>query len=127
MHAHLLSLNNFNRPKVFEAGDAAYVHIVYIILLEPGKFQNHPTMGVGLRSRYRHNNDENFLINLQNDIANQIRQFLPELTDVTVTVNHRNNILGIIIDTSTGTYVLSYDGSKDVMNAADNNVLLTEL
>ena len=84
MQAHVLSLNDFNMPKVFNASDSAYVHIIQLILLEPGKYQSHPTMGVGIRSRYRHNNEDNFLIDLKSDITNQITKYLPELTDVTV-------------------------------------------
>ena len=72
MKEHVLSLNNFGMPKVFNDNDSAYVLIIRLILLEPGKFQSHPDMGVGIRSRYRFNNEENFLMNLQNDIKKQI-------------------------------------------------------
>ena len=51
-------------PKVLTGTNAMYTKIVYLLLLEPGKFQSHPTMGVGLRSRYRYNNSENLLQNL---------------------------------------------------------------
>ena len=123
MEAHVLSLNEFNMPKVFNASDSAYVHIIQLILLEPGKYQSHPEMGVGIKSRYRHNNDDNFLVNLKNDITNQINTYLPELTDVTITLTHNDNILGIIIDTSTGTYVVAYNSIADTMEAAATYVL----
>lgn len=123
MEAHVLSLNDFNMPKVFNASDSAYVHIIQLILLEPGKYQSHPTMGVGIRSKYRHNNDNNFLINLKSDITNQIESYLPELTDVTVSLTHNNHILGIIIDTTTGTYVVAYNSITDTMDAAATYVL----
>lgn len=123
MEAHVLSLNNFKMPKVFSASDSAYVHIIYLLLLDPGKFQSHPIMGVGLRSRYRFVNDDNFLQNLQTDITNQINTYLPELSIVDVSVNLRNSILGIIINTLTGTYALAYDADKDVMDAAATYVL----
>lgn len=123
MEAHVLSLNDFNMPKVFNASDSAYVHIIQLILLEPGKYQSHPNMGVGIRSRYRHNNEDNFLIDLKSDITNQIMSYLPELTDVSVSLTHNNHILGIIIDTSTGTYVVAYNSVTDTMDAAATYVL----
>ena len=123
MEAHVLSLNDFNMPKVFDASDSAYVHIIQLILLEPGKYQSHPNMGVGIRSKYRHNNEDNFLIDLKSDITSQITTYLPELVDVSVSITHNNHILGIIVDTSTGTYVVAYDSIADTMEAAATYVL----
>ena len=123
MEAHVLSLNDFNMPKVFDASDSAYIHIIQLILLEPGKYQSHPNMGVGIKSRYRHNNEDNFLINLKSDITNQIMTYLPELTDVSVSITHNNHILGFIIDTTTGTYVVAYNSVTDTMEAAATYVL----
>ena len=123
MEAHVLSLNDFNMPKVFSASDSAYLHIIQLILLEPGKYQSHPNMGVGIRSRYRYVNDENFLIDLKSDITNQITEYLPELLDVTVTLTHNDHVLGIIIDTTTGTYVVAYNSISDTMDAAATYVL----
>ena len=123
MEAHVLSLNDFNMPKVFSASDSAYIHIIQLILLEPGKYQSHPNMGVGIRSKYRHNNEDNFLISLQSNIESQIASYLPELVDVSVTLTHNNHILGIIIDTSTGTYVVAYNSISDTMDAAATYVL----
>ena len=123
MEAHVLSLNDFNMPKVFNASDSAYVHIIQLILLEPGKYQSPPKMGVGIRSKYRHNNEDNFIIDLKSDITNQIMTYLPELTNVSVSLTHNNHVLGIIIDTSTGTYVVAYDSITDTMDAAATYVL----
>lgn len=123
MKAHVLSLNDFNMPKVFNASDSAYVHIIQLILLEPGKYQSHPKMGVGIRSRYRHNNDDNFIVDLKSDISYQIETYLPELKNVSVSLTHSNHILGIIIDTSTGTYVVAYNSITDTMDAAATYVL----
>jgi hypothetical protein len=123
MEAHVLSTNDFKMPKVFSSSDSAYVHIVYLLLLEPGKFQSHPNMGVGIRSRYRFNTETNFLQSLQSDITNQINAYLPELATVEVSVNLRNNILGIIINTETGTYAIAYNTDTDVMDAAATYIL----
>ena len=123
MKENVLSLNNFGMPKVFNESDSAYVLIIRLLLLEPGKFQSHPEMGVGIRSRYRFNNDENFLMNLQNDIKKQIDKYLPELSATDVTITSNNKVLGIIINTADGAYVVSYDTTTDVMQAAATHVL----
>ena len=123
MKEHVLSLNDFNMPKVFNESDSAYVLIIRLLLLEPGKFQSHTEMGVGIRSRYRFNNDENFLMNLQNDIKKQIDKYLPELSATDVTITSNNKVLGIIINTADGAYVVSYDTTTDVMQAAATHVL----
>ena len=123
MEAHLLSLNKFSKPKVLPESDAGYIHIIYLLLLSKGKYQSHPTMGVGIRERYRDNNDTDFLLNLKNDIKNQIQQFIPELQLVDISLNVKDHVLGIIIDTTSGSYVMAYDTDKETMNAAATYVL----
>ena len=123
MKENVLSLNNFGMPKGNNENDSAYVLIIRLLLLEPGKFQSHPDMGIGIRSRYRFNNDENFLMNLQNDIKKQIDKYLPELSATDVTITSNNKVLGIIINTADGAYVVSYDTTTDVMQAAATHVL----
>ena len=123
MKEHVLSLNNFGMPKVFNDNDTAYVLIIRLILLEPIKYQTHPYMGVGILSRYRFNNEDNFLMNLQNDIKKQIDKYLPELSATDVIVTNNNKVLGIIINTAEGAYVVSYNTTTNVMEAAANHVL----
>ena len=123
MQEHVLSINNFNMPKVYDKSDATYMLIVRLLLLEPGKFQSHPYMGIGLKSKYRYNNQEGFLQTLQNDIKNQISMYLPQLsfTDITLTIKDR--ILGIIINTNDGAYVVAYDNDKNAIDAAATYIL----
>ena len=123
MQEHPLSLNSFGMPKVLDGTDAMYTKIVQLILLEPGTYQSHPTLGLGLRSRYRYNNSENFLQTLQMDISDQIDRFLPSLTAIDISVAIKDNILGIIIDTQNGAYAISYNGSTDVVEAPAPYVL----
>ena len=123
MQSHLLSLNDFNMPKVFDAGNAAYTHIISLLLLDQGKYPSHPTMGVGLRTRWRLKSDSNLLENLQKDITDQVNRFLPDLSMLEVTVNLNNHILGIIINTATGVYAVAYDTEKDFMDTAAEYVL----
>lgn len=124
MESHLLSLNEFNRPRVLDAGDAAYMHLIHLILCTPGRYPSHPTMGVGLRERYRDNNDENFMLQLRQDIKEQIAEFLPELTEVEVSLTmKKNHTLAIVINTANGAYAMAYDTNKEVMDAAATYVL----
>ena len=123
MESHLLSLNEFNKPRVLDDGDAGYMHIIHLLLCTQGRYPSHPTMGVGIRERYRFNNDENFLMNLKKDIEAQINQFLPELRLTDVRLNIRDNVLGIIIDTAEGAYAIAYNSDEETMNAAATYVL----
>lgn len=126
MEAHVLSLNNFNMPKVFKNDSAEYINLVYLLLLEKGKFQSHPNMGVGLRSRYRYANSEDLLINLQMDIKNQAEQYLPGLQhieNVSLGLIDKDKALGIIMETTNGIYAMSYDIAKNTITTADTHVL----
>ena len=126
MQAHLLSLNNFNMPLVYSGDVADYAHIVYLLLLEKGKFQSHPDMGVGIRSRYRFTSEENMLNNLQEDIKDQISKYLPSLENVTnVTVNlfDEDKFIGILIEANDGVYAISYNKEDDEIKTGDKLVI----
>ena len=126
--AHLLRLNNFNMPVVFKDQQAAYVHIVYLILLEPGKFQSHPRMGVGLRSKWRFYSTDDIEIELQAEIDRQIKEFLPSLDKVSVNVSIDNNHeLTITIDTRDGVYEITYDRASDQVKINNNDLNLSDL
>lgn len=123
MQEHVLSINNFNMPKVYDKSDATYMLIVRLLLLEPGKFQSHPYMGIGLKSKYRYNNQEGFLQTLQNDIKNQMSIYLPQLSFTDITLTIKDIILGIIINTNDGAYVVAYDNEKNSIDAAATYIL----
>lgn len=120
---HLLSLNNFSMPKVLDNTDAQYVLIVRLLLLEPGTFQSHPNMGIGLRSRYRFRNDDDLLASLGNDIKNQLTKYLPLLQVNEVKLTIVKNTLNIIIDTADGAYVLAYDEQNNTLDTAPSYIL----
>ena len=123
MKEHVLSINDFNMPKVFDENDINYVLLIRLILLEPGKFQSHPTMGIGITSRYRFNNNEDFMDSLRSDLRNQINKFLPWIVTTEITITRKENTLGFIINTAEGAYVISYNTSKNVAEAAATYVL----
>lgn len=121
---HVLSLNDFNMPMVYDSNDANYILIIRLILLEPGKFQSHPYMGVGIRSKYRFNNESNFLEILQANIKDQISTYLPDLmmTDVMLVIKDKE--LGIIINTETeNAYVLAYNTETGDINTGASYIL----
>lgn len=124
MEVHTLSLNDFNRPKVLTGNDAAYVAIIHLIYLEKGKFQSHPDMGVGIRSRYRFNSEENILDELQQDIRKQIEQYLPELGGTGVICEEIDQgLIVITINTDNGgVYILEYDISTTNLTPAEHTL-----
>ena len=124
MEVHTLSLNDFNRPKVLTGNDAAYVAIIHLIYLEKGKFQSHPDMGVGIRSRYRFNSEENILDELQQDIRKQIEQYLPELGGTGVVCEEIDQgLIVITINTDNGgVYVLEYDINTTNLTPAEHTL-----
>lgn len=118
-----LTTNEFNRPSVLEGREAISTLLVHLILLEPGTYSNRPSMGVGLVSRYRYN-DEESLTQLQEDIKNQVETYLPEFeaVDVTVSMDKDNNneiVLGISVDG----VLYQYETAKQ----SDNNIDLIDL
>lgn len=123
MQEHVLSINSFNMPKVFSESDANYVLIVRLLLLEKGKFQSHRDMGVGLRSRYRFNNDTNMMDLLKNDIKEQMIKYLPSIAMTDISLTLKDHVLGIIINTSDGAYILGYNDETDKIDTAATYVL----
>ena len=125
MKEHVFSLNDFNMPKVYDSKDANYILIIRLILLDPGKYPSHPTMGVGLRTKYRFNgNNPNVLEPLKADIEKQMRAFLPQIAYSSIDLTLDDNLLGIIINTTEGSaYVIGYDAETDEIEAAASYVL----
>ena len=123
MQAHLLSTNDFSMPLVYDKSNAEYINIMYLLYLTKGKYQSHPDMGVGLRERYRFALDDALLYALREDVKKQIQQYLPQINVIQVETVIQNNILGIIISTASGAYVLAYDKENDVMDVGSKYIL----
>ena len=117
----LLTIDEFNNPKVLEGKDAISQLLIHLILLEPGTYASRPTMGVGLVSRYRYTAEEN-LDQLKQDIEDQISLYLPEFSGVLVDLELDDENQLIINIEINGT-VYQYETSKQ----EDNNITLTEL
>ena len=82
-----LKVNDFNEPKVYEKQQALMLLLTRLILLEPGLFQSHPDMGVGLITNFRYRVDDGSLVaDLKSRIQTQIDTYLPFLSGVDVAV-----------------------------------------
>ena len=79
----LLSVDKYYKPLVAEGDNYATLMLIRLILLEPGTFQTHPNMGVGLVSNFRYSTEVD-MVTLSNTIKDQIMTYLPQftLTDV---------------------------------------------
>ena len=86
----LMSIDKFYKPAVAKKEDAAVLLITRLILLEPGTYQTHPNMGVGIVSRFRHGLDTDAK-RLESEITKQISKYLPMFSTVRVAVEIDNN------------------------------------
>ena len=79
----LLSVDKYYKPLVAKGENYATLMLIRLILLEPGTFQTHPDMGVGLVSRFRYSTGID-MVKLAASIKEQIMTYLPQftLTDV---------------------------------------------
>ena len=79
----LLSVDKYYKPLVAKGENYATLMLIRLILLEPGTFQTHPGMGVGLVSRFRYSTGVD-MVKLAASIKEQIMTYLPQftLTDV---------------------------------------------
>ena len=115
-----LKVNDFNEPKVYEKQQALMLLLTRLILLEPGTFQSHPDMGVGLISNFRYRVDDGSLVSdLKSSIQSQINTYLPFLDGVNVLVEIHDKsfyvtigiddlIFGVLYDTQTNDLSTDY-------------------
>ena len=95
----LMSVDDFQNPKVIKNTDAVSTLLIRLLLLEPGMLQSHPDAGVGLISRFRYS-VETEAPNLQSEFQKQIEKYLPQFQGATVSVKVKNQtfIIGVQID-----------------------------
>lgn len=110
---YLLSTTAFKEPAIVTGKKAVATMISRIIMMEPGTNPLHPTMGVGLASKYRFLSSPTIETSLKNDIARQIEQFLPnyQLANVELVYNEDKTVdINIQVDDT----VYIYDSSESV-------------
>lgn len=103
MKEYLLAINDFNLPKSLDGIETDIILIIRLLLLDPGTYQSHPNMGVGLVSKWRYSDAER-LSDLEEEIQKQITAYLPYLAAISVSVKYQKKY--IVIDIDTSSYVL---------------------
>ena len=101
MNEYLLDVDKRQQPKVFTKYEGDRINVFRLIMLEPGTFPTHPTLGVGLVSRWRLRDVDTIKSSLASTIEAQLKDFMPQLIDpqVTVTIvnNNNKNIINISV------------------------------
>lgn len=101
MNEYLLDVDKRQQPKVFTKYEGDRINVFRLIMLEPGTFPTHPTLGVGLVSRWRFRDVDTIKSSLASTIEAQLKDFMPQLIDPQVTVkivnNNNKNIINISV------------------------------
>lgn len=106
------SVDDFQNPKVFEDAEAIATLLVRLLLLEPGTFQSHPEMGVGLMSKYRFG-IEGIARELQSNFQAQIEAYLPQFQGVRVSCREKEGVLMIAAEIDNTLYGIYYDSNTN--------------
>lgn len=114
MQERLMSLDEFNTPKVLEGNHAAVTNICRLIIMEPGTFPMHPEMGIGLYSKYRYGWEDEVKVELKSDLTKQIQTYLPQLSGVSVQVNSKDKKLYVTVtfDSTVVTFVANTEDQE---------------
>ena len=94
MKEHLMSINNTQTPKVLDGSMAEKMCIMRLILMEPGLYETHPKMGVGLVSKYRFKNTAEIEATLPDAIKVQMSTYMPQIVDPEVEVTFKEDTAG---------------------------------
>ena len=110
-----MSVDNFNNPEIFKNAEGLMLLLSRLVLLEPGTFQSHPDMGVGLLTNYRFkvDSDGNLASDLRSRIRNQIDTYLPILTGVDVQVRIYDHTFYVTIQINGLAFGIIYDANEN--------------
>jgi PHD/YefM family antitoxin component YafN of YafNO toxin-antitoxin module len=101
MNEYLLDVDKRQQPKVFTKYEGDRINVFRLIMLEPGTLPTHPTLGVGLVSRWRFRDVDTIKSSLASTIEAQLKDFMPQLIDpqvnVTIVNNNNKNIINISV------------------------------
>lgn len=111
-HEYIFSVDNFGDPKLLKNAEAIATLLTRLLLLEPGTYQSHPKMGVGLISKYRYTIEDK-LLDLRDDFKSQIEKYLPQYQGVDVQVFLQNKICYINATIDNTIYAFFYDIDKN--------------
>lgn len=93
-------------------------------MLEPGTFQSHPEMGVGLVSKYRYELSDK-LVDLAADFRRQIELYLPQFQGVEVSTYMQNSKCIITAKIDKVIYGFLYNEESNELTSTFKNI--TEL
>lgn len=106
------SVDDFQNPKVYKDAEAISTLLVRLLLLEPGTFQSHPEMGVGLISKYRFG-VEGVAQELQSNFQSQIETYLPQFQGARVSCREKEGVLMIVAEIDNTLYGIYFDSSTN--------------
>ena len=86
-----------------------------LLLLNPGTFQSHPDMGVGLVQKYRYAL-EGAEVDLQADFRNQIDTYLPQFVGANVSVKFRDHSFIIFVEINNNIFAFVYEQDTNTIN-----------
>lgn len=114
MDEHLMSVTKTQTPKILTGAKAEEIAIIRLILMEPGLYETHPKMGVGLVSKYRYKDIDEIQATLPDAIRSQMRTYMPMITNPEVVISfykdkNGSNIIKIGITSEELTTVISVD------------------
>lgn len=115
---YLFSINEYKDPTVLTERKAIALMLVRLIMLEPGTDPLHPLMGVGIK-KYRYSGVKD-INKLCSEIESQIRTYLPEYQNATVSVEvTKEKLLNIEIAISDVVYVYESATSQIPIKLSD--------
>ena len=106
------SVDDFQNPKVYKDAEAISTLLVRLLLLEPGTFQSHPEMGIGLISKYRFG-VEGVAQELQSNVQSQIETYLPQFQGARVSCREKEGVLMIAAEIDNTLYGIYFDSSTN--------------
>lgn len=117
MEEESLSVDNFKNPKVFKNAEALMLLLSRLVLLEPGTFQSHPDMGVGLLTnfRYRIDSDDGLAAELKNRIRTQVDTYLPILTGIDIQVELIDHTFYVAMQINGQMFAILYDAQENAV------------
>lgn len=106
------SVDDFQNPKQYKNPEAIATLLTRLLLLEPGLYQSHPEMGVGLISRFRYS-VEGSEKDLRSEFERQINKYLPWFEGVRISVKQKNQTYYIGAEIDEVIYSFYYDADRE--------------
>lgn len=117
LREYTLSIDEFNKPKVYVGNNAIVAKLIEIALLDPGTYPTKPDMGLGLRTKYRYISEDE-ITTLEQDYRKQVETYLPELTAVNVEITlDTDKVLHLLVTVDQTVYTLLYNTETKTLDS----------